>query len=151
MPHRSRKILAMDTHASNLSAASVMRRRVAQAVMVAGLAGLGLAHAAEAPAAAPVAAERPLDLSLPRDTLGKPDAGKEPAEGCTDTKPYGSGYEARCLGATKDKDKAAATAGQASSASSRAGSPVWRGAPAGPGTAAGGMGNRGGAGQRGRR
>ncbi len=139
-----RNMQAMHTEASNSTARNAMPMpvRYAQAVLAALLIAAGAAHAGDAPT---TTVERPLDLSLARDAHARPDAPKAPGDGRIDTKPYGSGYEARGLSASKDN--AATAARQASGVSIGAGASGLRGAPAGAGSG----GNRSSAGRHGRR
>ncbi len=118
-------------------------------VLVAHLLGAGVAHAADTDTQeSPIA--RPLDLSLPRDVPGKAGPIKKHGDGRIDSKPYGSGYEARRLGAARDSTASASEPDStASFGADRAG---LRGAATGPAARSVGAGPRGGGtGGRGRR
>lgn len=143
-----RKMHRMHTDASNFPTTNAMSMRipVAQAVLAALLIAVNTAHAGDAPTPG---VERPLDLSLPRDALAKPDATQAPGDGCKGAKPYGSGYEARRFDA--GRGNAASAAGPAGSACAGASASGLRGATAGPGAGAGSGGIRSGAGRHGRR
>jgi hypothetical protein len=143
-----RNMQAMHTNASKLSATKAMPMRIhfVHAVLTALVAGIGAAHAADAQEAT---AERPLDLSLPRNAMAETGSLKAPADGRGVTKPYGSGYEVRRLNMARDS--AAAVAGSASGAASGARAFDLGAAAARPGAGAGSGGNRSGAGRRGRR
>lgn len=121
--------------------------RVARCLLAVLLLGVGAAHAADTPE---TVAERPLDLSLPRDASARADPLRKPGDGRVDIKPYGSGYEARRLNANREgATRATEPAGGASAGTDGAG---LRGAATGHTARAGGGSHRsGGAGGRGRR
>lgn len=119
-----------------------VRHRLSRAVLLAMLVGSGMVQAADPQEAA---RQRPLDLSLPGAAVSKPCDAATPGERCVDRKAYGTGYEARRFGTSRDN--AASAAGQASSASIGTSASDLRGAAARPA----GSGNRGGAGRHGRR
>lgn len=115
-----------------------VRQRLSRAVLLVMLVGNGMAQAAETQEAA---AQRPLDLSLPRATLDKPCERTAPGERCVDRKAYGAGYEARRANDRRGSVNAAAE--QASSASTGRASAGAAAAPTGPTAPAGGSGRHG--------
>lgn len=120
--------------------------RLSRCVLAALLIGVGAAHAADTQE---TAVERALDLSLPRDVAAKAVPLKKPGDGRIDSKPYGSGYEARRLNATREAGSATESASGASSGTDGAG---LRGAATGStARAVGGSYRSGGTGGRGRR
>lgn len=143
-----RKMHRMHTDASSPTATNAMavRIRLAQAVLAALLVAANTAHAGDAQA---TTVERSLDLSLPRDALVKPDATMASGDGGKGNKPYGSGYEARNLNATRKAVSATESASAAPSGADRAG---LRGAATGSAARVAGGGHRsGGTGGHGRR
>lgn len=143
-----RNMHGMYTNASNSSATNTvsMRIRFAQTVLTAVLVAAGTSQAGEVPVST---VERPLNLSLPRHVYAGPEAPEAPGDVRVESKPYGSGYEARGFGTSWDKSTSAP--GRASGTSTGESTSGLRGASAGPGTGAGGSDNRSGAGRRGRR
>lgn len=143
-----RNMQPMHTEPSNRLATKPWskRTRLSCCVLAALLVGAGAAHAADTQE---TAVERPLDLSLPRDMPAKAGPLKKPGDGRIDSKPYGSGYEARRLNATREASSATEPASAALSGTDGAG---LRGAATGSTARAVGGGPRGGgAGGRGRR
>jgi hypothetical protein len=114
-------------------------------MLVACLGAVGGAWADEVPAAT---AERGPAAATPRDAQGRVQTPSPPAEDCSSTKPYGSGYEARCLDTGRGRVAAASpsASGAASAVARDAGALNPRAVPDrfGRGAAAGGI--RGGAG-----
>ena len=106
----------MNTQPSNRFAtkSSPMRTWLPRSLMAALLLGAAATHGADTPA---VAEERPLDLSLPRDRSAKADLLKKAGDGRAGERPYGSGYEARRLGAGESEDSVTRSSRAASSAS----------------------------------
>ncbi|MDP1647616.1 MAG: hypothetical protein Q8M01_05365 [Rubrivivax sp.] len=144
-----RNMQPMHTEPSNRLATRPLsaRTRLLRSVLAALLLGAGAAHAADTQE---TAVERPLDLSLPRDMPAKAGPIKKPGDGRIDSKPYGSGYEARRLNATRNS--AASAAEPDSAGSSGAASAGLRGAATGSAARAARGGHRsGGTGGRGRR
>ena len=129
------------------TSASQARTRLLQALLAAALAGVGLVHAADEEKPAE---ERPLVLSLPRAASDASGVRKTPAAKDIATKPYGSGYEARGLDATKRSPGLVASAASSALAPSGAlGDRAW---PTGAGSRShAGSQRGGGAGRGGRR
>lgn len=143
-----RKMHDMHTFALSPTAtnAMVMRTRLAQAVLAALLLAANTAHAGDAQART---VERSLDLSLPRDALVETGATKASGDGRKGHQPYGSGYEARSLNATREPVSATGSVSAATSGADCAG---LRAAATGSAARAAGGGHRsGGTGGRGRR
>lgn len=103
-PHRTTRI-------------SRARSRLLQALLAASLAGAGLVHAADEEKPTE---ERPVELSLPRAASDASGVRKTLVAKDIAIKPYGSGYEARGLDATKRSPGSAASAASGASAPSAA-------------------------------
>jgi len=134
-------------HPHRTKGTSQARSRLLQALLAASLTVAGFAHAADEQKPA---AERPLDLTLPRAASDASGMRRTAAETDHAAKPYGSGYEARRLDAARRSPGSAASA--ASNASAPAGALGERAWPSGAGSRApAGAQRGGGAGRGGRR
>jgi hypothetical protein len=148
MKHALRKMPYVDANVSEPVAmnAGSMRVRLVQTGLAVWLGLAGVAHAA---GAAVQTVERAPDASLTRDRSAGPDASKEASDDCKPSKPYGSGYEARHIGA--DRDSAAPAACPASGASAGARASGSTAAPRMPAAGHAAGGNRNSPGRHGRR
>jgi hypothetical protein len=127
-----------------------LHRRVAGCALAAWLAAAGSAWAEDLPT---LVAERGPATAAARDAQGGALKSSSPSDGCSGAQPYGSGYEARCLGAVRDRGVVVAlpASGAASAAARKDPAPDWRAAPTRLGRGVVGGGTRGGGGHGGRR
>lgn len=144
-----RNMQPMHTEPSNRLATKPLSKgtRLSRSVLAALLIGAGAAYAADTQE---TAVERPLDLSLPRDMPAKAGPIKKPGDGRIDSKPYGSGYEARRLNATRES-ATSATESAGGTSSGTDGAALRAAATGSTARAVGGSHRSGGTGGRGRR